>query len=179
MVKYYVYCECQGDMHPDAQVFKVKVGSSRRDRVKCSLLENYAEDMGYFFRPYDEITTNWLILRNERLFKGSEQVGLLYGSVLISVRDLYRHIIDGDLHTVKPSSNYIHNLFLTKICLYPAVNLRKKFGTIIDSATTFPRKNLSPRHEDQVSNAMVSFGLITLLFIIGAILEGIEKSVLW
>ena len=179
MVKYYVYCECQGNIKTDTQVFKVKVGSSRRDRVKCSLLENYAEDMGFFFRPYDEITENWLIVKSKSLFEGSERVGLLCGSVLISVQDLYRHIIDGDLHTVKPSSNYVRNLFLTKICLYPAVNLRKKFGTIFDSATTYPRKNLSPRHEDQVSHALVSFGLITLLFIIGAILEGIEKSVLW
>lgn len=179
MVKYYVYCECQGEKNPDAQVFKVKVGSSRRDRVKCSLLENYAEDMGYFFRPYDEITTNWLILRNERLFKGSEQVGLFYGSVLISVQELYRHIIDGDLHTVKPRSNYVHNLFRTKICLYPAVNLRKKFGTIFDPAKTFPRKNLSRRQESIEMSALVGIVFITLLFIFGAILEGIEKSILW
>lgn len=179
MVKYYVYCECQGEKHPDAQVFKVKVGSSRRDRVKCSLLENYAEDMGYFFRPNDEITTNWLILRNERLFKGSEQVGLLYGSVLISVQDLYRHIIDGDLNTVKPSSNYFHNLFRTKICLYPAVNLRKKFGTIFDSATTFPRKNLSRRQESIETSAVVGIIATLALFLIGAILEGLEKSIIW
>ena len=178
MVKYYVYCESQGDKNPDAQVFKVKVGSSRRDRVKCSLLENYAEDMGYFFRPYDEITSNWLILRNERLFKGSEQVGLLYGSVLISIQDLYRHIIDGDLHTVKPSSNYVHNLFLTKICLFPAVNLRKKFGTVFDPATTFPRKNLSRRQESIETSAIVGIVASVILFLVGALLEGLEKSIL-
>lgn len=176
MVRYYFYCECQGDIKPDTQVFKVKVGQNKRDQVKRSLLENYAEDMGYFFRPYDEITENWLILKSKSLFKGSERVGLFYQSIRITVQELYRHILDGDLDTVKPSPNYIHNLFLSKICLYPAVNLRKKLGTIFDSATTFPRKNLSPRHEDQVSHAMVSFGLITLLFIIGAILEGIENS---
>lgn len=176
MVRYYVYCESQGISNPDAQVFKVKVGSSRRDRVKCSLLENYAEDMGYFFRPYDEITTNWLILRNERLFKGSEQVGLLCGSVLISIQDLYRHIIDGDLHTVKPSSNYVHNLFRTKICLFPAINLRKKFGTVFDSATTFPRKNLSRRQESIEISAIVGLVATLGLFLLGALLEGIERG---
>lgn len=176
MKKYYVYCECQGEKHPDAQVFKVKVGSNRRDRVKCSLLESYAEDMGYFFRPYDEIAANWLILRNERLFKGSEQVGLLYGSVLISIQDLYRHIINGDLHTVKPSSNYVHNLFRTKICLYPAVNLRKKFGTIFDTATTFPRKNLSRRQESIETSAIVGLIATLGLFLLAALLEGIERG---
>lgn len=175
MVRYYVYCECQGDIKPDTQVFKVKVGSSRRDRVKCSLLENYAEDMGYFFRPYDEITKNWLILRSKSLIQGSERVGLFYQSIRITVQELYRHILDGDLDTVKPSSNYIHNLFLSKICLYPAVNLRKKLGTVFDPATTFPRKNLSRRQESIEMSAVVGIIAVSVLFVIGAILEGLEN----
>lgn len=179
MVRYYVYCECQGDIRPDTQVFKVKVGSSRRDRVKCSLLENYAEDMGFFFRPYDEITENWLILRSKSLLKGSERVGLFYQSIRITVQELYRHILDGDLDTVKPSSNYIHNLFLSKICLYPSVNLRKKLGTIFDPATTFPRKNLSRRQESIEMSAVVGIIAVSALFLIGAILEGIERAELW
>lgn len=179
MVKYYVYCECQGDIKPDTQVFKVKVGQNRRDQVKCSLLENYAEDMGYFFRPYDEITENWLILRSKSLFQGSERVGLFYQSIQITVQELYHHIIDGDLNTVKPSSNYIHNLFLSKIRLFPAVNLRKKLGTIIDPATTFPRKNLSRRQESIEMSALVGIIACTVLFIIGALLDGLEKSILW
>ena len=179
MVRYYVYCESQGDIKPDTQVFKVKVGRNKRDLVKCSLLENYAEDMGYFFRPYDEITENWLIVRSKSLFKGSERVGLFYQSIRITVQELYRHILDGDLHTVKPSPNYLHNLFRTKICLYPAVNLRKKFGTIFDSATTFPRKNLSRRQESIEMSALVGIVATLGLFLIGALLEGLEKSILW
>lgn len=179
MVRYYVYCECQGDIKPDTQVFKVKVGQNKRDLVKCSLLENYAEDMGYFFRPYDEITENWLILKSKSLIQGSERVGLFYQSIRITVQELYRHILDGDLDTVKPSSNYIHNLFLSKICLYPAVNLRKKLGTVFDPATTFPRKNLSRRQESIEMSAVVGIIAVSALFLIGAILEGIERAELW
>lgn len=179
MVQYYVYCECQGDIKPDTQVFKVKVGRNKRDLVKCSLLENYAEDMGFFFRPYDEITENWLILRSKSLFDGSERVGLFYQSIRITVQELYRHILDGDLNTVKPSSSYIHNLFQTKICLYPALNLRKKIGTIFDSATTFPRKNLSRRQESIEMSALVGIVATLGLFLIGALLEGIERAEIW
>lgn len=179
MVRYYVYCECKGDIKPDTQVFKVKIGQNKRDLVKCSLLENYAEDMGYFFRPYDEITENWLILRSKSLIRGSERVGLFYQSIRITVQELYRHILDGDLDTVKPSSNYIHNLFLSKICLYPAVNLRRKLGTIFDPATTFPRKNLSRRQESIEISAVVGIIAVSALFLIGAILEGIERAELW
>ena len=179
MVRYYVYCECKGDIKPDTQVFKVKIGQNKRDLVKCSLLENYAEDMGYFFRPYDEITENWLILRSKSLIRGSERVGLFYQSIRITVQELYRHILDGDLDTVKPSSNYIHNLFLSKICLYPAVNLRRKLGTIFDPATTFPRKNLSRRQESIEISAVVGIIAVSALFLIGAILEGIERAEFW
>lgn len=179
MVKYYVYCECQGEIKPDTQVFKVKVGRNKRDVVKCSLLENYAEDMGFFFRPYDEITENWLILRSKSLFKGSERVGLFYQSIRITVQELYRHILDGNLNTVKPSSNYVHNLFRTKICLYPALNLRKKLGTIFDSATTFQRKNLSRRQESIEMSALVGIVATLGLFLIGALLEGIERAEIW
>ena len=179
MVKYYVYCECQGDIKPDTQVFKVKVGRNKRDLVKCSLLENYAEDMGYFFRPYDEITENWLIVKSKSLFEGSERVGLFYQSIRITVQELYRHILDGDLNTVKPSSNYLHNLFLSKICLYPALNLRKKLGTIFDHCEDLPRKNLSRRQESIEMSAVVGITATLVLFIIGAILDGLEKSILW
>lgn len=173
MVHLYCFIRDCGDVRPDAKVFKVKVGSSQRDQVKCSLLENFARDLGCYFHRWDENTDKMLILRYGRFFAGSENVGLRYETIVISVSELYRHIIDGDLDSVKNSPQFFRNLFRSYSIVNPTLNLRKSTAKIAMYASTYRRKNLSPIMSRQTIDTLYCGLAVFVLFIIGAMLDGL------
>lgn len=176
MVKYYCFFKDCGQFSPNSIVFKVKVGSSHRDQVKRSLLENFAQDCGYYFRPWDDVTHSELILRSSGSWKGSSGVDVLYSTVVVSVSGLYQSIIDGTLDQIKPNSNYIHNRFRLLSILCPAFLSSKSSSNCNTPRQPYQRKNLDPRGEWVLFNAAFGMLACVILFIIGAILEGLERS---
>lgn len=173
MVHLYCFIRDCGEVRPDAKVFKVKVGSSQRDQVKCSLLENYARDLGWYFHRWDDTTDKMLILRYGRFFAGSEKIGLRYETIVLSVSDLYRHIIDGDLDSVQNSPQFFRNLFRSYSIVNPTLHLRKSTAKIKTFASTFSRKNLSPVMSRQTIDTLYCGFAVFVLFILGAMLDGL------
>lgn len=176
MVKYYCFFKECGQFSPGSLVFKVKVGKSTRDQVKRSLLESFAEDCGYFFRPWDDVTQSELILRCGGNWKSSSGVDVLYSTVVLSVSGLYKSIIDGTLDQIKPTSNYIHNRFRLLSILCPAFSSSRSAKSCNTARQPYQRKNLSPQSEWVLFNAAFGMLACVILFILGAILEGIERS---
>jgi hypothetical protein len=176
MVKYYCFFKDCGQFCPGSIVFKVKVGSSHRDQVKRSLIENFAQDCGYFFRPWDDVTHSELILRCDGSYRGSSGVDVLYSTVVMSVSGLYQSIIDGTLDQIKPSSNYILNRFRLLSILCPAFISSKSSSNCNTSRQPQRRKNLSPQGEWVLFNAIFGMLACVVLFLLGAILEGLERS---
>lgn len=176
MVKYYCFFKDCGRFSPDSIVFKVKVGNTHRDQVKRSLLENYAQDCGYFFRPFDDVTHSELILRCGGSMRGSNGVDVLYSTVVVSVAELYKSIIDGTLDQYKPNSVYNRNRFRLLSILCPAFLSSKSSSNCNTSRQPQRRKNLSPQGEWVLFNA--AFGMLAsvILFLLGALLEGLERS---
>lgn len=176
MVKYYCFFKECGQFSPGSIVFKVKVGTTHRDQVKRSLLENYAQDCGYYFRPWDDLTQSELILRSNGSWQGSNVVDVLYSTVVISIAGLYKSIIDGTLDYIKPDSVYNRNRFRLLSILCPAFLSSKSSSHCNTSRQPQRRKNLSPQSEWVLFNA--AFGMLAsvILFLIGALLEGLERS---
>ena len=176
MVKYYCFFkECE-QFSPNSIVFKVKVGSTHRDQVKRSLLENFAQDCKYYFRPWDDVTHSELILRCGGSMQGSSGVDVLYSTVVVSVAGLYKHIIDGSLDYIKPDSVYNRNKFRLLSILYPAFLSSKSSSHCNTSRQPQIRKNLSPEGEWVLFNAAFGMLACVVLFLLGAILEGLERS---
>lgn len=176
MVKYYCFFkECER-FSPGSLVFKVKIGISQRDQIKRSLLENFAQDFGYFFRPWDDVTQSELILRSSGSWQGSSGVDVLYSTIVVSVAELYKSIIDGTLDQYKPDTVYNRNKFRLLSILCPAFLSSKSSSHCNTSRQPQIRKNLDPRGEWVLFNA--GFGMLAcvILFLIGAILEGLERS---
>lgn len=176
MVKYYCFFkECE-QFSPDSLVFKVKIGISQRDQVKRSLLENFAQDCGYYFRPWDDVTHSELILRSSGSWQGSSGVDVLYSTVVVSVAELYKSIIDGTLDQYKPSSVYNRNRFRLLSILCPAFLSSRSSSLCNTSRQPQRRKNLSPQGEWVLFNAAFGMLACVILFLLGAILEGLERS---
>lgn len=176
MVKYYCFFKDCGQFCPDSIVFKVKVGTTHRDQVKRSLLENFAQDCEYYFRPWDDVTHSELILRSNGSWLGSSGVDILYSTVVVSVAELYKSIIDGTLDQYKPSSVYNRNRFRLLSILCPAFLSSKSSSHCNTSRQPQRRKNLDPRGEWVLFNAAFGMLACVILFLIGAILEGLERS---
>lgn len=175
MVKYYCFFkECER-FSPQSFVFKVKVGQSHRDQVKRSLLENFAADCGYYFRPWDDVTLSELILRSGGNWQGSLPVDVCYQTITISVANLYKSIIDGRLDTLRPDSIYTKNRFRLISTLSPAIFHQKSTGKSRSPRHPQECKNLSPRQEWVAMNALVGIVGVVILFLLGAILEGLER----
>ena len=176
MVKYYCFFkECER-LSPGSLVFKVKVGSTHRDQVKRSLLENFSQDCGYYFRPWDDVTHSELILRCGGSMRGSNDVDVLYSTVVISVAGLYKHIIDGTLDYIKPDSVYNRNRFRLLSILCPAFLSSKSSSHCNTSRQPYQRKNLSPESEWVLFNAAFGMLACVVLFLLGAFLEGLERT---
>ena len=176
MVKYYCFFKDCERLCPGSIVFKVKVDISHRDQVKRSLLENFAQDCGYYFRPWDDITQSELILRSSGSWQDSRGVDVLYSTVVISVTGLYKSIIDGTLDYIKPDSVYNRNRFRLLSILCPTFLSSKSSSNCNTSRQPYQRKNLSPQGEWVLFNA--AFGILAsiILFLLGALLEGLERS---
>lgn len=176
MVKYYCFFKDCGQFSHNSIVFKVKMGSTHRDQVKRSLLENFAQDCGYYFRPWDDVTHSELILRCGGSMQGSSGVDVLYSTVVVSVAELYKHIIDGTLDYIKPNSVYNRNRFRLLSILCPAFLSSKSSSDCNTSRQPYQRKNLSPEGEWVLFNAAFGMLACVVLFLLGAILEGLERS---
>lgn len=176
MVKYYCFFKDCGRFSPDSIVIKVKVGSSHRDQVKRSLLENFAQDCGFYFRPWDDVTQSELILRSNGSWQGSSGVDVLYSTVVVSVAELYKSIIEGTLDQYKPSSVYNRNRFRLLSILCPAFLSSKSSSHCNTSRQPQRRKNLSPEGEWVLFNAAFGMLACVILFLLGALLEGLERS---
>ena len=176
MVKYYCFFKDYGQFSPNSIVFKVKMGTTHRDQVKRSLLENFAQDCGYYFRPWDDVTHSELILRCGGSMQGSRGVNVLYSTVVISVAGLYKSIIDGTLDYIKPDSVYSRNRFRLLSILCPAFLSSKSSSDCNTSRQPYQRKNLSPEGEWVLFNAAFGILACVVIFLLGALLEGLERS---
>ena len=176
MVNLYCFIAECGAPSPQSRVFKVRVGSNQRDQIKCSLLENYAKDLGYYFHRWDERTDKMLILRFGRHFQGSEKFGLRYETVLTSIADLYKHVIDGTLNQLTNKPNYFRNLFRSQSIIAPlsaAHTIIRQCNTL---ASTSLRKNLSPIAGRQLIDTIYCGFAVFVLFILGCFLDGLAYA---
>ena len=176
MVKYYCFFKDCGQFCPGSIVFKVKVGTTHRDQVKRSLLENFAQDCGYYFRPWDDVTHSELILRCGGSMRGSNGVDVLYSTVVVSVAELYKSIINGTLDYIKGDSVYNRIRFRLLSILSPTFLSSKSSFHCNTLRQPYQRKNLSPEGEWVLFNAAFGMLACVVLFLLGAILEGLERS---
>lgn len=176
MVNLYCFIAECGAPSPQSRVFKVRVGSNQRDQIKCSLLENYAKDLGYYFHRWDDRTDKMLILRFGRHFQGSEKVVLRYETVLTSIAELYQHVIDGTLNQLKNKPNYFRNLFRSQTILDPILSSYKTIHKCNTLASTTIRKNLSPIAGRQLIDTIYCGFAVFVLFILGCFLDGLAYA---
>lgn len=173
MKSIYYFCKDAEKFTCETVVFRVFIGTSKREQIRKSLLECYCADCGYFFRQRDEDSDFWLKKLSQDLRPDSKAPELYVKSASINVCTLYRLIIDGELSAY--SAKICHTIGRHKI-----LNLcdAKYFAEHIFSAKPSPRpelkrKYLSRRVLRESDKAIFAIVGIILLFVLDAIVSNV------
>lgn len=113
MKSIYVFCEDAEKFTYETVVFRVFVGTSRREQIRASLLECFCNDMGYFWRIQDADTDFWLESKAREIRPASESPLLHVKRASVNVCTLYRLIMDGELEAYEanlPISNSLYKV---------------------------------------------------------------------
>lgn len=178
MKHYYCYCEEPGMLSPTSRVYKVAIGDNDRDQTKRFLVDSYALDCGFYFRIWDDTTEFDLSKRCSVKPRSRYPIGHPFQIIHLSIRDLYRHIIDGDLHCVQNSINSHRNFLRMASVLSPdfcTQFLRRKATATAQSPT---RKYLSHVLPDDMITTIFAGMVVTAIFLLIGFLEGLERSML-
>lgn len=178
MVHYYCFIEDSTGIQPDTKIFKVKIGSSRRDQIKRQLLDCYACDTGGFFRLWDADTDFFLSHGATR--KPSDLLAQNFGiSVVVTdVHTLSRNILNGTLSSLVNPPHVARNAFRMMSILSPSFFVKHHPQAKKPSVPPVKRKNLSSRPTREDTIAAVGFGLLALLYWLGSLVCCWEKTVL-
>lgn len=178
MVHYYCFIEDATCIQPDTKIFKVKIGSSRRDQTKRQLLDCYACDTGAFFRVWDADTDYFL--SHGATAKPSDLHTQNFGlSVVVTdIHTLYRNIINGTLSSMVNPPHVARNAFRMISVLSPSFILKNRPKGTKPSVPPVKRQNLSVRPTREDTIAAVAFALLALLYWLGSLVCCWERAVL-
>lgn len=179
MKRYYCFFLEKGEFSPETKVFKVAVGSGTRDLCHAKLVENYAADLGFFFRPWDDVTEHELILRSKRYVSDCGRVGISYQIITLTMSNFYRHLIDDDLLNVPQSPTFIHNLHKLYSAVSPKFFAAQNRFLKYYFAPTFSRKHLSDKVRTENRNSLILLALLFALFLLQGWLDGLEMHMLY
>ena len=161
---------------PASRVYKVAVGSSDRDQIKKCLVDNYALDCGFYFRIWDDSTEFDLSKRCTVKPRPGYPIGHPFQIIHLSIRDLYRHIIDGDLHCIQNSVNSHRNFLRMASFLSPDFHASQLQNVIRASAQSHTRKYLSHVLPDDMITTIIGGMIVTAIFLLIGFLDGLQMS---
>lgn len=175
MKHYYCYCEDSGMLCPTSRVYKVAVGDGDRDQVKKCLVDNYALDCGFYFRIWDDATEFDLSKRCTVKPRPGYPIGHPFHIIHLSIRDLYRHIIDGDLHSVKNPVNSHRNFLRMASVLSPSFFFNLSSSKNKPTAPSPRRKNLNHVLTEELVNTIIGGMIVTAIFLFVGFLDGLQR----
>lgn len=174
MKKKFVLCEYNKPLDGRSKVFQVWVGSSEREQTRKVLVEQFSLDIGWQFREWDADTDAYLDYWSSCNNAAVTFPVRPFEVVDIDICHLYKAIVDGEWLNLQPSTSFKKNraLILTLLSgiFYPknTSNIRQQIALRSHVNTCVPEE------KDDVYSALVGFGLILILFIIGMRLEYIS-----
>ena len=163
-----------GQLRPGSVVYHVSVGTSQRELVKFSLVHEYCQDVGLYFRRWSDEVDKVLVLAANGWSSQWLPCHDPFKHVSVSIETLYQLIIDDSFEAFE------RNLPITKQELWlfhqfdPQEIIRKSTPVSNTSCPPLQRQNLSSRRKEIASKFLV--GSLVILIICAA--DVIVKKVL-
>lgn len=175
MKKRYVFARSLAKFDRDDVIYVVLVGSSQRDQIKLSLLQEYSKDAGCYLRPVSNESDKALDNLAKSLFSGCQWPRLMLRKTEVTISELYHLIIDDSFDRFERSLVYPRSFFHLLHFIDPHFSLH---FNVLQSDTKLPavrRKYLKSVKRESIQGAVINFGLILLTFIVAAYVCGHES----
>lgn len=179
MIHKYVFLRNPESVNPDSVVFFVRVGDSEAERRNLRVINSYAAVMGAWFERVSLSVDSRLIELERDAFGGIQDVVIRFRTCSISSMALVRLLMRQELPAFEASymmpkqSSVLRAMLSTDFFMKWFSNPRKS------PCKSLSRKNLSQALGDEFSKAVVGFGLILAFGLLSAVLEAVEKCVLY
>lgn len=169
----YCFIRCQGKLQPDTVIYHVWVGSSLREAIKLSLVEEYAKDVGYYLEKWSTEVNCRLDKERGRYSTDGNRIADPFQSASVTISQLYAMIIDGTL-----------DLFESKIVLRSAEKYKLFYHTpeyhqsinhanVIRHASPSGRKHLSLLKRNVALRTAICIASIFGLIVLDAIITNL------
>lgn len=165
-----------GKFKADDVVYRVWIGTSRKELILRNCVAEYCKDAGWYFRPWDEKADLAINSLAVGLFPGSKLSRLYLLTADISISELFQMIVDDSFGCYEKSLVCKPQWSQTLSLLSPSFRIHN--FTKICNTPRQPkiRKYLSRWREDDHFKAVISAWLILAMFLTSAWLESIERS---
>lgn len=179
MIHKYVFLRNPESVNPDSVVFFVRVGDSEAERRNLRIINSYAAVMGAWFERVSLSVDSRLIDLELQAFGGVQDVVVRFRTCSISSSDIVRLLMRQELPTFEASymmpkqSSVLRAMLSTDFYVKWFSNPRKS------PCKSLTRKNLSHALGEDFSKAVVGFGLILAFGLLSAILDSVEKCLLY
>lgn len=179
MIHKYVFLRNPESVNPDSVVFFVRVGDSEDERRNLRVINSYAAVMGAWFERVSLSVDSRLIELEREAFGGIQDVVIRFRTCSISSSDMVRLLMRQELpayesaYMMPKQSSVLRAMLSTDFFIKWFANPQKR------PCKSLPRKNLSKALGDDFSKAVVGFGLILAFGLLSAVLEVVEKSLLY
>lgn len=179
MTHKYVFLRNPESVNPDSVVFFVRIGESEVERKNLRIINSYAAIMGAWFERVSLSVDSRLIELEREAFGSIQDVFIRFRTCAISSSDFVRLLKHQELPTFEasymmPKQSSVLRAMLSTDFFVKWFSKPKK-----SPCKSLPRKNLSQALGDDFSKALVGFGLILAFGLLSAVLEVVEKSVLY
>ena len=179
MVHKFVFLRNPESVNPDSVVFFVRVGDSEAERRNLRIINSYAAVMGAWFERVSLSVDSRLIELERKAFGGIQDVVVRFRTCSISSGDIVRLLMRQELPSFEASYMMPKQASILRAMLSTDFFMKWFSNPRNSPCKSLPRKNLSQALGDDFSKAVVGFGLILAFGLLSAILDSVERSLLY
>ena len=179
MVHKFVFLRNPESVNPDSVVFFVRVGDSEAERRNLRIINSYAAVMGAWFERVSLSVDSRLIELERKAFGGIQDVVVRFRTCSISSGDIVRLLMRQELPSFEASYMMPKQASILRAMLSTDFYMKWFSNPRKSPCKSLPRKNLSQALGDDFSKAVVGFGLILAFGLLSAILDSVERSLLY
>ena len=175
MKKNYLFARNLGKFSREDVLYIVSVGSSQREQVKLSLVQEYCKDCGIYFQPVSDRTDKVIANLASSLFSGCLWPSLMVFKATVSINQLYKMIVDDSFIAFEMTLHHQRHFFHLMRHIDP--HFQHHFP-VSQSNTLLPpkrRKNLKSTERESIGQAIIGFCLILLTFVVAGYICGTES----
>ena len=175
----FVFVRNVSDITPDTVIYHVWVSEGSRGDSYKKAFEKYAAANDCWFEQWAEHVDARIDYYEERVFWSAPVAVRRFRSVHVSCSQMALLMGEDLFFSFEENLTMPRLFFLIMWASYPSYNLFPKNSKWKIPQPTPSRKNLCRRGERSLVDAVIGMGLVGLFYVVGMVLEALEKYLLY